>query len=225
MRDQAAQSPELAEIFDVNRLNAKNMDAMNNIFKAMVIKSVTKLDDSHFKDLPLIERDKAMGVERRIQITLGHKETVTVILDMIDGISQALYQEGVITKKEYAVMLTLTDRQKIDELVNKIELAMVQEVGVGSSGRVRYMESRLDVSDREKKYRISLENISSFDGYDAPRFSIVPDADKYIDFKDVMEAIKNIKSDDSKGVKPAPAAPAAPEGPVEQKEEIPDNQG
>lgn len=206
VREESARSPELSKMFDDDRFSQKNMDIINNVLKATVIKAVAKLKDANFSDQPLTEQDRKAGIERRIQITMGHNDAVTVVLDMIDGISQALFQEGVISKKEYAVLLTLTDRQKIDEFMNKFEMSMIQDVGV-NSGYVRNVVSRLNVADKEGKYKVGVENVSEFTGYNSPHFSIHPEASHFVDFKDVLNSIKSLKTKDQKASQPVLEAP------------------
>lgn len=209
MRELTERSPELAEPLDIKRFSPEKMEAVSNLFKTMVVKSITKLDDARFSDLPLTERDGQLGVTRRIQIRLGHEDTVTVILDLIEGVSQALYQQGIINQKEYSELRSLTDRRKISELVGAFELAMAQDVGVGHTGHVRYMTSRLDVADKERKFRVELENISEFDNYDAPRFNIKPVAGQFVDFREVLDALKTIKPGEHATSQPAAPLPDA----------------
>lgn len=196
LQERAASSPELSKLLDVNRFSPKNMDLLNSAFKAAILKTVGKLNDSCFSELPLTEQDKKAGVKRRIQVTLGHNDSVTVVLDLVDGVSQALFQEGVISKNEYAVLLALTDRQVLDGVVDKFVLAMTFDVGVAPSGLVSQIESRLSVADKDATYRIGIENISSFDGYNSPRFSMSPELSGIVDFKEVLAAIMADKSDD-----------------------------
>jgi len=206
LREESADSPELSKMFDGDRFSQKNMDIINNVFKASVIKAVAKLKDANFSDQPLTEQDRKAGIERRIQITMGHNDSVTVILDLIDNISQALFQEGVISKKEYAVLLTVTDRQKIDEFMKKFDMAMTQDVGV-NSGYVRNVVSRLNVADKEGKYKVGVENVSEFTDYNSPHFSIHPEASQFVDFREVLNSIKSFKTKDQKTVQPDLEAP------------------
>jgi hypothetical protein len=206
VREESVDSPDLSKMFADDRFSQKNMDIINNVFKTTVIKAVAKLKDANISDQPLTEQDRKAGIERRIQIKLGHNEAVTVVLDLIDGISQALFQEGVISKKEYAVLLTLSDRQKIDEFMNKFEMSLMQDVGV-NSGYVRNVVSRLNVADKEGKYQVGVENVSEFNDYNSPHFTIHPEASQFIDFKEVLNSIKSFKTKDQKASQPDLEAP------------------
>lgn len=196
LQGRAVSSPELLKLLDVNRFSPKNMDLMNSVFKTALLKTMAKLNDSCFSDLPLTEQDMKAGVKRRIQVKLDHNDAVAVVLDLVDGVSQALFQEGVISKNEYAVWLALTDKQTLDGVVDKFVLAMTLDVGVAPSGFVSQMESRLSVADKDGTYQIGLENVSSFDGYNTPRFSISPESSGIVDFNEVLAAIMADKAHD-----------------------------
>jgi len=185
----AAQKPELSRLMDGNLLNAKHMDFFNNVFKDILLKAVAKLDDSRFIDQPLTEQDRKAGVERRIRVTLGHGDSVAVAAEIIDGVAQALLQEGAISKKEYDVLHLLTGEQAQDGFADKFTLTMTNDFGIGPSGRIGYWAGRLNVAAREGDYRIGIENISTFGSYDAPRFSMAPETSQVVDFKEVLDAI------------------------------------
>lgn len=190
LKDSTAGKPELSELIGEDRFSTKNVDLFNSAFKAALLKSVAKLNDTCFSDQPLSEQDRKTGAVRRIQVNLGHSDSVTVILDIVDSLSQDLFQAGVISKSEYAALLTLTDRPTLDQYINKFTLTMTYDFGVAQSGFVGHLVSRLNVSDREEgSYRIGLENVSSFDSYNAPHFSMSADADQTIDFNQLLGAI------------------------------------
>jgi len=207
LKEESAGSPELLKLFGEDRFSQKNIDVMNNIFKDTVIRAVAKLNDANFSDQPLSEQDRKAGIERRIQISLGHNDAVTVVLDVIDNLSQALFQKGAISKKEYAVLLTLTDRQKIDQLMQNFDMAMVQVVGVANSGYINSVVSRLNVADKEGKFRVELENVSEFSRFDAPHFTITPETGQFVDFKEVLNSLKSFKTKDQKASQPVMEAP------------------
>lgn len=207
LQEAAAESSELSRFFSAERFSSKNMDIFNNVFKAGIITSVAKLDDARFSDQPLTEQDRKAGIERRIQVKLGHGDSVAMVLELINSMSQALYQEGAISKPEYDLLLALTDRQVLDEYINSFDMAMTQEVGVARSGLVRYLESRLNIADKEGNFQIGLENISTFDRYNEPIFSISPAAGQTIDFREVLDALKTIKPKKHNAAQPPTEAP------------------
>lgn len=207
VREQATNSSELPKLLGDDRFNSKNMDLMSNVFKAASINVLARLDDARFSDQPLTEEDRKTGVERRIQITLGHSDTVAVVLDLVDSISLALFQEGAISNNEYAMLHMLTDRQKLEELIDIFEMTMTQDIGVSNSGYVSYVVSQLKVTDKEGNYHVELENVSAFDRYNAPHFSITPIASRIVDFSEVLNAIKAIKTEDQDSSQPPLGAP------------------
>jgi hypothetical protein len=207
VKEGASKSPDLAKWIGVNRFSAKNLDVFNNIFKTEILKAVTKLKDSCFIDQPLTEQDKKTGVERRIRINLDHGDSVAAVLDILDSVAQALLQEGAIDKKEYDVLHTLTDKQVLDKLSNKFTLAMTHDVGVAQSGHVGYVATHLTVADKVGNYQVGIENISSFDNYNAPRFSMTPEAGRIVDFKEVLAAMTAAKTKDKTAPQPDEATP------------------
>jgi hypothetical protein len=219
LKEGASKSPDLAKWIGINRFSAKNMDVFNNIFKTEIQKAVTKLKDSCFIDQPLTEQDKKAGVERRIRINLDHSDSVAVVLDIIDSVAQALHQEGAIDKKEYDVLHTLTDKQVLDKFNDKITLGMTHDVGVAQSGHIGYVATQLTVADKEGNYQVGIENVSSFENYNAPRFSMAPEAGRIVDFKDVLAAMTAAKARDKNASEPDGEGPdddsCAPEDPAQ----------
>jgi|GEM_PF-687661 len=216
LKEGAAQKPELSRLMDGNLLTAKKMDFFNNVFKDVLLKAVTKLNDSCFIDQPLTEQDRKAGVERRIRVTLGHDDSVAVAVDIIDGLAQALLQEGAISKKEYDVLHLFTGKQMLDGFADKFTLTMTSDVGIGQSGRIGYWVIRLSGADKEGNYQVGVENVSSFANYNAPRFTITPEAARIVDFKEVLAAITAASAKDKKASGPEEAPEddySAPEGP------------
>ena len=217
LREGALSTPELSKLIGDNRFSAKNMDLFNNVFKDVILKAVTRLKDSNFIEQPLTGQDKKTGVARRIQVNLGHDDSVAVVVDMIDSVAQALFQEGAIGKKEYDVLLMLTDKQMLDGFVDKFTLTMTHDIGVTQSGHVGYLATRLNVADKEGGYQVGVENVSSFDNYNAPRFSITPEAGRIVDFREVLAVIKAAKAKDKNASQTDEEAPdddsCAPEEP------------
>ncbi|MGD0584811.1 MAG: hypothetical protein ABSA86_03410 [Oryzomonas sp.] len=221
LKEGASKSPDLAKWIGVNRFSAKNMDVFSNIFKTEILKAVTKLKDSSFIDQPLSEQDKKTGVERRIRINLDHGDSVAVVLDIMDSVAQALLQEGAISNKEYAVLHTLTGKQVSDKFSNKFTLGMTHDVGVAQSGHVGYVVTQLTVADKEGNYQVGIENVSSFENYNAPRFSMTPEAGRIVDFKEVLAALTAAKTKDKNAPQPDEDTPdddsCAPDDPDESQ--------
>ncbi|GFE62049.1 hypothetical protein [Geobacter sp. AOG2] len=223
LKDGAARTPDLSKWIGDDRFNpenmAKNIDVFNNVFKDGILKAVAKLNDSCFADQPLTEQDRKTGVERRIQMNLGHDDSVTVVADMMDSMAQALFQGGVISKKEYDVLLTLTGKQVLDGFADKFTLTMTNDVGIAQSGHVGYLATRLSIADKEGNYQFGVENVSSFDNYNAPRFSITPETGRTVDFKEVLAAITAAKAKDKSASEPDEEAPdddsCVPDGPAQ----------
>jgi hypothetical protein len=190
LKENSADVPELAKLLNTNSFNSKNIDLISNAVKAGVLKSLAKLKDTCFSDQPLTEQDRKAGVERRIRVDISHKDSVAIVVDLVDGVSLALFQDGVISKDEYAVLLSLTDKQTLDGFIDKFTMTMIFDVGIAQSGLVSRMESQLNIADKEGNYQLGLGNVSSFSSYNAPHFSIIPEASEIVDFKEVMNAIK-----------------------------------
>jgi len=195
LQESAADAPELAKMLSENRFTPKNIDLINNAMKASIMKALTKLDKTSISEQPLTEQDRKAGVERRIHVSLGHKESVAVVTDVIDSVSQALYQEGVITKEEYAVLLTLTDKKTLDGFVDKVIVATIFDVGIARSGFINQMECQLDVADKEGSFKFGINNVSTFSSYNEPHFSLSPETSGIVDLKEIMNAIKADEKD------------------------------
>jgi hypothetical protein len=207
LKENSENLPELANIIDKNSFNPKNVDSINNAVKAGILKTLAKLKDTCFSDQPLTELDRKAGVERRIRVNLSHKDSVAVVVDLVDSVLQALFQDGVIDKKEYAELLALTDKQTLDGFVDKFTMTMIFDVGIAPSGLVSRVEGQLDLADKEGNYQLGLSNVSTFSSYNAPIFSINPETSGIVDFKKVMDAIKADTEKEQNNAQPSVDAP------------------
>lgn len=189
LQEGTANSPELSKLVGEYLFSPRNIDVMGGAVRSVILKSLAKLDESCFSDQPLGGQDRKAGVERRIQVALGHADAVTTVLDLIDDVSRALFQEGVITKDEYDALLARMDRRTLEGIADTFSMAMILDVGIGPSGLVSQVESRLNAADREGLYQLGLNNLSSFSSYNAPRFSLHPETGGSVDFKELLGAI------------------------------------
>ena len=202
LKENMEDSPELSKLLNKNYFSAKNVDLINNAIKSSILKTVAKRNDSYFTDQQLTEQDKSVGIKRRIRMTLGHKDSVAVVMDIIDGISQTLFQDGLITKKEYDVLHELTNKKEIEGLTDQCILAMTFDIGIAPSGLIDYLDSQLNITDKEGSYQMGINNLSSFSNYEAPAFSIKPDAVGFVDLKEILNTIKADKEKKQQGYKP-----------------------
>jgi len=189
LKETAKDQQELAKLLGEGVLSPKNFDAMNGAFKTALQKSVAKLNDAGFSDQPLTESDRKAGVERRVRMQLGQAESITFILDLVDGVVQGLVQSGIITKEVADLVQALTNRQQIAGYTDKFILAVTVDAGIGRAGYVSSLDSRLQVADREGAYRLGVENVNTFTNYGAPHFTMTPDTASLVDFREIMAVI------------------------------------
>ena len=207
LEENSKSTQKLSNLIDKNRFSSQNIDSINSAVRAGILKALAKINDTCFTDQPLTDQDKKAGVERHIHVNLGHSDSVAVAVDLIDGISQALFQDSVISKKEYAALLTLTDKKSLDGFVNKFTMETKFDVGVARSGYVSYVDSQLLFADKEGKYQVGFDTVSSFSGYNAPSFTLNPETTGIVNFKELEAAIKADtakKQDDSQSNSEAP---------------------
>lgn len=189
LKETAGDNQELAKLLGDGVLSPNNFDAMNGAFKTAVQKSVARVSDAGFSDQALTDSDRKAGVDRRVRMQLGQDESITFILDMVDGIAQGLLQSGVITKEVYDVVQALANRQQISGYTEKFSLAMTVEAGIGQAGYVSFLDSRLNVADKDGTYRLGVENVNSFSNYGAPRFTMKPGDGGVVEFAEIMKII------------------------------------
>lgn len=190
LKEDNASNDKFLKLFGENRFSSKNLELINNAFKTGVLKSLSKLDNRCFSELPLTEQDKKTGIERRIHIALEHKDSVDVFHNLIDSVSMSLYRDGIINKDEYAVLLTLSDKQKLDSVFDQFTMNMLFDAGISKSGYIGLLESQINVADKEGIFQLGLSDVSTFSNYNQPIFSIVPEKRNIVDFKQVLDAIK-----------------------------------
>jgi hypothetical protein len=190
LKDDSAGNDKFIKLFGENRFSAKNLESINNAFKTGVLKSLAKLDSRCLSELPLTEQDKKTGIERRIHMVLEHKDSVAVFYNLIDTVSMSLFQDGIINKEEYTVLLTLSDKQKLDTVFDQFTMTMIFNAGISKSGYVGLLESQINVADKEGVFQLGLSDTSTFSNYNLPQFSIIPEKLNIIDFKQVLDVIK-----------------------------------
>jgi hypothetical protein len=186
LKEGAESNPELSKLLGENRFSAKNVDLWNAAIKSGTLKALAKLNSARFSDLPLTDDDKKNGIARRIHVALGHDDSVAVVLDLIEGISQALFQDGLISEKEYDMLRSLADKQKLEGVVEQFTLALTFDAGVAQTGHLGFIESQLNVSDKDKVYQLGLSNVITLHNYDAPRFTMAPEKSEVVDIKELL---------------------------------------
>ena len=194
-----------------NMLNKKNLDSVNEAFKKGVLTFFADLKDDRFNDRPLTDDDKAAGVVRRIDVKLGHDESVALFFTIADTFIQRFYQDGLLTKKEYDSLMALTDKQKINTYFTEFTLDVMLNVGLESTGRISRIESRFTAVGKDGRYQVGLENISGFSRYDAPLFFMKPELTGTVDFKEMFDAIMAARAADKAAEAARKATPADPE--------------
>lgn len=192
LKDNSELSGRLSKLVNGKSLTPENMTAMKNVFRNTALKMLGKLDATRFSELPFSEQDGKTEIARRIQIRLGRGECIDLMVDFIDGVSQVLLREGLITEKELEFLKAIADRRKLEELLGEFKLSLTMEVGVSSTGYVAQVVSQTAISDRDGDLQGMLENISTFYDYNAPHFSINPENTRFIEFGDLMKLIKPI---------------------------------
>ncbi len=190
LKEDSASNDKFLKLFGENRFSAKNLELINNAFKTGILKSLSKLDNRCLSELPLTEQDKKTDIERRIHIVLEHKDSVAVFYNLIDTVSLSLFQDGIINKDEYAILLTLSDKQKLDTVFDQFTMMMIFDAGISKSGYVGLLESQINVADKEGVFQLGMSNVSTFSNYNLPLFTINPEKRNIVDFKQVLEVIK-----------------------------------
>lgn len=214
LQENSESTQKLSNLIDKTRLSSWDIDSIDGAVSAGILRALAKINDTCFIDQPLTDQDRKAGIGRHIHVSLGHSDSAAVAVDLIDGVSQALFQNNVINKKEYAVMLTLTDKQSVDAFVNKFNMEMNVDVGIARSGYVGYVDSELHFADKEGKFQVGLGNVSSFSSFNAPSFSLNPETSGIVTFKELEDAIKadtTKKQDASQPNSEAPPGSDTPE--------------
>ena len=207
LQESAKTTKEPSELVAADRFTAKNIELLSSAINSSILKELARLNDTCFSDQPLTDQDKSAEVARRIQINLGHKDSVAVVINIIDNVSQILFQNGVITKTEYAELLTFTDKQTLESIIDEFSVTMAFDVSVAPSGLVSRVVSQFHFSDKKGDYKIGLENASAFSRYNEPRFSITPETSELVDFKEVLNAIVTSPAKDQTDSEPDPDEP------------------
>lgn len=212
LKEGTAAKPELSKLVGTDPFSPAGFDQINGAVKMAAQKAVARLNDAGFSDQPLSGEDRKAGIDRRIRMQLGREDSVTFLLDLVDGIAEELLQTGVITREAYEGVNVLTDRQQLaGGEIEELSLAVTVDAGIDPEGRVGYLDTRLSVADGEKGYRLGLENVSSFTNYGTPRFTMVPESGGVVDFKEVLEAIATTPADDHDDGRPPEEEGVAPE--------------
>jgi hypothetical protein len=189
IQENAESSPEIAKLLGENRFSAKNIDLWNGAIKNGTFKALSKINDANISDQPLTELDKKEGIARRIQVKLNHDDSVSVVLDLVEGIAQGLLQDGLISEKEYDVLHTLTDRQSLEGITSQFALALTFDVGITPAGVIGLIESTLKLADKGGVYQLGINNVTVLRNYEMPRFTMTPETSNVVDVKDLLGII------------------------------------
>lgn len=189
LRESAENSPELSKLLGEERFSAKNIDLWNSAFKNGIMKTLAGLKTGTTREVVLTDRDRSAGVVRRIQVSLGHEDSVNGLIELIAAVAESLNKDGLLGGDEYTMLRSLTDRQQLEGVVDKFSLGLIFDVGVDAAGYAAMIESRFNVADAAGEYRLELVNLSTMTNFNAPHFTMKPESGDVVDFRELMNAV------------------------------------
>ncbi|MEW5832886.1 MAG: hypothetical protein AB1763_08615 [Campylobacterota bacterium] len=168
----------MQNFFPEDAFNATAFRSMNRALKEGTLKGFGEMNGS------LAYYDTASG---NIRVRLDHNESVGWFLRFSDAAITRLFQDGVLTKEEYGAYMILSDQKRIAAVLDRFVLATDFDIALDRSGRVSNVTVRLDLSDAEGSFSAGIENTTSFEHYDDPRFTLDPEKTGTVHFHDVVK--------------------------------------
>jgi hypothetical protein len=185
----------LNSLFDENRtilFDATVARNLNNAFKEGTIKGFNDINGSYYSYQPLNNVEKNSGMEQKIHLSLDQNQSIKLILSLTDSLVQKLYSESLITKELYGSYLVISDVKKIVPLMEKSNLQLDFDFGINSNGEIIYTQTLINVSNDNKELAFGLNNTTSLENFNAPKFSLDPKYSGSIDYMKIFDSWKDI---------------------------------
>ncbi|MDD2368909.1 MAG: hypothetical protein PHQ90_06365 [Sulfuricurvum sp.] len=183
-------SEESMKQFDEDKVRS-----LNSAMKEGTLKAFSDINGSYFKYTPLTSDEKLSGSIQKIHISLDRNQSIKLVLTITDAMIQKMYSESILSKEIYGSYMFLSDPKQLTHLMENVNVRFDFDFGINAKGRIALVESLINASDKEEKFALGIENITSLNNFNTPHFTLDPKSSGSIDYMEVFRSWKEFFPD------------------------------
>src|SRR3989338_8950937 len=174
----------------MKQFDEKKIHSINDAIKEGTIKAFSDINGSHFSYQPLSILEKNSGSTKKVHLSLDRNQSVTMLLTVLDSMIQKMYSESMITKEMYGSYMFISDPKQLEPLIEELNLHLDFNFGIDSDGHIVYVQSLINASDKTDRFTLCIENTTSLEHFNAPKFTLDPKSSVSVDY---MKAFREWK--------------------------------
>ncbi|OHD89116.1 hypothetical protein [Sulfuricurvum sp. RIFCSPLOWO2_12_FULL_43_24] len=174
----------------MKQFDEKKIHSINAAIKEGTIKAFSDINGSHFSYQPLSILEKNSGSTKTVHLSLDRNQSVTMLLTVLDSMIQKMYSESMITKEMYGSYMFISDPKQLEPLIEELNLHLDFNFGIDSDGHIVYVQSLINASDKTDRFTLGIENTTSLEHFNAPKFTLDPKSSGSVDY---MKAFREWK--------------------------------
>lgn len=176
----------------MKQFDEKKVHSINAAIKEGTIKAFSDINGSHFSYKPLNSLEKNSGSSKKVHISLDHNQSIKLLLTVTDSIIQKMYSESLITKEVYGSYMFISDPNQLEPLIKELNLQLEFDFGIASDGHIVYVQSRINGSDKRDRFALGIENTTSLEHFNAPKFTLDPKSSGSVDYLKAFSSWKEL---------------------------------
>lgn len=177
---------------NMKQFDEKTVHSINTAMKEGVIKAFSDINGSSFSYQPLNALEKNSGSTKKVHLSLDRNQSVKMIMTITDAMIQKMYSESVITKEIYGSYMVLSDPKQLAPIIEALNLQLDFDFGIGSDDHIVYIQSAINASDKNERFVLGIENTTSLENFNAPKFSLDPKRSGSIEYIKVFSDWNNL---------------------------------
>ncbi|HZF70007.1 hypothetical protein [Sulfuricurvum sp.] len=179
----------------IKQFDEDKVRSLNSAMKEGTFKAFSDINGSYFQYTPLTPDEKLSGSVQKIHISLDRNQSIQLILTITDALIQKMYSESLLTKEVYGTYMLMSDPKQLTPLLKNVNVRFDFDFGINSDGRIALVNSLINASDKEEKFALGIENITSLNNFNTPHFILDPKNSGSIDYKDIFHTWKEFFPD------------------------------
>lgn len=179
----------------IKSFDDQNVRNLNDAFKKGTVQSINDLNASLFTFKTPTDRVS----DRTVHVELDHNQSVKFVMTILDALIQQMYTDKIITKDVYGTYMIATDKDRFNQLTEAFTMRLAFDFDIDSNGYIVLVCSQINISDKDKKFELGMENTTSMFHFNKPVFTLHPVETGSIDYMEVFKSWKEFfppKEDD-----------------------------
>lgn len=181
----------------MKQFDEKIVRSINGAMHQGTLKALSDMNSTLFAYRSIELKEKTAGTYTKVHLTLDRNQSLTMLMTILDATIQKMYAETIISKEAYGSYMVLSDPKQLQMLTEELNLAFDFDFGIDSDGYIVYVQTIINASDKTDRFALGIENITTLENFNAPRFTLDPARSGSIDYKKAFEEWAKLIPDES----------------------------